>query len=211
MGTTCSLTHSVPSVIGKKFWLCPIICAPIFDIDQSERPKENLTSKPSAPLNQSEVISKLQNDEKIMEKGKLWSLLTLRYDGHKQTFISGELNHSGAPQWASNAIWSELFIKLLFCSCSCDFDDWQFPTELLVELLDKSRSVKKKAPPNSRCERLHKKFKKKKYPQHHNQKVTNITQPNHPTPQPSHPQNTRQSQQWVTESNIKLLCNNNKW
>ena len=29
---------------------------------------------------------------------------------------------------------------------------WQFPIELLVEFLDKSWSVKKTAPPNSRCE-----------------------------------------------------------
>ena len=62
----------------------------------------------------------------------------------RQTFISEELKHLGAPQPTPNSIWGELYIGLLACSCSCDFDAGKFPIELLVELLDKSRSVKNK-------------------------------------------------------------------
>ena len=34
----------------------------------------------------------------------------------------------------------------------------------------------------------------------------NLTQP--PYPHPSHPQNTRQTQQWVTKSNINMIYSN---
>ena len=72
-----------------------------------------------------------------------------------QTLISEELNHPGAFCPTPNATLWALFIGLHVCSSSCDFDIGQFPIELhIVELLNKSRSAKKRAPPNSRGEGL---------------------------------------------------------
>ena len=69
-----------------------------------------------------------------------------------QTFISKELNHSGVPQPTPKSIWRVLLIGLHVFSCSCDFHAGKFPVELLVAFLDKSRSVKRRAPANFRCE-----------------------------------------------------------
>ena len=69
-----------------------------------------------------------------------------------QTFVSKELNHSGIPQPTPKSIWRVLLIGLLVFSCSSDFHAGKFPVELLVAFLDKSRSVKRRAPANFRCE-----------------------------------------------------------
>ena len=49
-----------------------------------------------------------------------------------QTFISEKLNHSGAPQPTPNSIRGALFIRLLVCSCSCDFDAGNFQLSSLL-------------------------------------------------------------------------------